>query len=152
MSDGNCLPLSKIRVGTIVHNIEMKYGSGGVIARSAGSSAQVVGRDSGYTLLKLTSGETRLIPDTCFATIGTVSNGDRKNEKLSKAGRNRWRGKKPHVRGVAMNPVDHPLGGGEGKSSGGRHPVSPWGQPAKGKKTRHKNKNSDKLIKSRRNK
>jgi len=114
--------------------------------------AEIIGRDGSFILLRLASSEMRLVPENCFATIGIVSNSDHKNTKLSKAGRKRWVGKKPHVRGVAMNPIDHPLGGGEGKSSGGRHPVSPWGQPAKGKKTRSRKKNSNKFIISRRKK
>jgi len=152
MNPGDCLPLGQIKVGLKVHNIEMKHGSGAVIARAAGMSAEIIGRDGSFILLRLASGEMRLIPDDCFATIGIVSNSDHKNSKLSKAGRKRWVGRRPHVRGVAMNPIDHPLGGGEGKSSGGRHPCSPWGQPAKGKKTRSRKKNSNKFIVSRRKK
>ena len=152
MNPGDCLPLSEIKVGLKVHNIEMKHGSGAVIARSAGMTADIVGKDGKFILLRLASGEMRLISEDCFATIGIVSNIDHKNRKLSKAGRKRWIGKKPHVRGVAMNPIDHPLGGGEGKSSGGRHPVSPWGQLAKGKKTRSKKKSSNKFIISRKKK
>ncbi len=147
MNEGNSFPLSQIRIGLKVFNIELKHGSGAAIARSAGSYAEVVGRDSGFVLLKLRSGEVRLIHEDCFATIGTASNVDHKNESFAKAGRKRWMGIKPHVRGVAMNPIDHPHGGGEGKTSGGRHPVTPWGKPTKGKKTRRK-KWSDKLIKS----
>lgn len=148
---GNCLPLKNIPVGTIVHNVEMKCGKGGQIARSAGASANIVGKDSGYAQIKLSSGEVRLIPLECRATIGVLSNADKKNTNVGKAGRSRWLGKRPHVRGVAMNPVDHPHGGGEGKTSGGRHPVTPWGKPTKGKKTR-KNKLTSKFILKRRTK
>ncbi|MDG1437001.1 MAG: 50S ribosomal protein L2 [Rickettsiaceae bacterium] len=148
---GNCLPLKNIPVGTIVHNVEMKPGKGGQIARSAGTSVSIVGKDSGYAQIKLSSGEVRLIPLDCMATIGTLSNPDRKNTIIGKAGRSRWLGRRPHVRGVAMNPVDHPHGGGEGKTSGGRHPVTPWGKPTKGKKTR-KNKLTSKFILKRRTK
>ncbi len=146
---GNCLPLSAIPVGTIVHNIEMKPGKGGQLARAAGSYVQLTGKDSGYALIRLRSGEVRRVPSDCRATIGAVSNQDHQNAKTGKAGRSRWLGKRPHVRGVAMNPVDHPHGGGEGKTSGGRHPVSPWGKSAKGKRTR-RNKATDKFIVSRR--
>ena len=142
---GNCLPLKFIPVGTALHNVEMKVGKGGQIARSAGTSVDLVGKDSGYAQIKLRSGEFRLVPLDCKATIGVVSNSDQKNINLGKAGRNRWLGWRPHVRGVAMNPVDHPHGGGEGKTSGGRHPVTPWGFPTKGKKTR-KNKRTSKFI------
>ncbi len=142
---GNCLPLSHIPVGTVVHNIEMKPGKGGQIARSAGASAQLVGRDDNYAQLKLPSGEVRMVRVECRATIGQVGNVDHENISSGKAGRSRWLGRRPHVRGVAMNPIDHPMGGGEGKSSGGRHPCSPWGQLAKGLKTRGK-KPSDKFI------
>ncbi|RCL03265.1 MAG: large subunit ribosomal protein L2 [Candidatus Tokpelaia sp. JSC161] len=142
---GNALPLSSIPVGTLIHNVEMKPGKGGQIARSAGSYAQLVGRDQAMAILRLSSGEQRLIPSICFATVGAVSNPDHANINDAKAGRSRWRGRRPHVRGVAMNPVDHPHGGGEGRTSGGRHPVSPWGTPTKGKRTRS-NKKSDKLI------
>jgi len=148
---GNALPLANIPVGTIVHNVEMKVGKGGQIARSAGSYVQLVGKDQGYAQLRLMSGELRLIRSECMATIGAVSNPDQKNIKLGKAGRKRWLGKRPSVRGVAMNPVDHPHGGGEGRTSGGRHPVSPWGKPTKGKRTRS-NKKTDSLIMRRRNK
>jgi len=148
---GNCLPLKNIPVGTIVHNVEMKPGKGGQIARSAGASVSLVGKDSGYAQLKLASGELRIVPLSCMATIGTLSNADKKNTIVGKAGRNRWLGRRPHVRGVAMNPVDHPHGGGEGKTSGGRHPVTPWGKPTKGKKTR-KNKLTSKFILRRRTK
>jgi large subunit ribosomal protein L2 len=146
MIEGSTFPLSQIRIGTKVFNIELKHGSGGVIARSAGAYAELIGVDGEHVMLRLISGETRLVPSDCFATIGVVSNLDHKNQSFSKAGRKRWMGIKPHVRGVAMNPVDHPHGGGEGKTSGGRHPVTPWGKPTKGKKTRHKRKLSDKLI------
>jgi large subunit ribosomal protein L2 len=146
---GNAMPMENIPVGTIVHNVEMKPGAGGKIARAAGTYVQLVGKDAGYAQLRLTSGEVRLVPASCMATIGSVSNPDNKNTNLGKAGRNRWRGRRPAVRGVAMNPVDHPHGGGEGRTSGGRHPVSPWGKPTKGKRTRGK-KPSDKLIMRRR--
>ena len=150
---GNALPLSEIPIGTIVHNIELKPGSGGVIARSAGTYAQLAGKDGGYALLKLQSGEIRLFALDCLATIGTASNADKKNTTIGKAGRARWLGIRPTVRGVAMNPVDHPHGGGEGRTSGGRHPVSPTGKPTKGKITRKRNKTSNKFIaKSRRKK
>ncbi|AXS41055.1 50S ribosomal protein L2 [Breoghania sp. L-A4] len=142
---GNAMELASIPVGTIVHNIEMKPGKGGQIARSAGAFAQIVGRDQGYTVVRLKSGEQRRILGTCMASIGAVSNPDHGNINLSKAGRSRWLGKRPHVRGVAMNPVDHPHGGGEGRTSGGRHPVTPWGKPTKGKRTRS-NKSTDKFI------
>jgi large subunit ribosomal protein L2 len=142
---GNAMPLSAIPVGTIVHNVELKIGKGGVIARSAGSYAQIVGRDQGYVSLRLNSGEQRIVHGQCFATVGAVSNPDHMNSSLGKAGRNRWLGQRPHNRGVTMNPVDHPHGGGEGRTSGGRHPVSPWGKPTKGKKTRS-NKTTDKFI------
>lgn len=151
IKNGNCLPIKNIPVGTIVHNVEMKPGKGGQIARSAGASVSIVGKDSGYAQVKLSSGEVRLIPLDCMATIGTLSNADRKNTIIGKAGRSRWLGRRPHVRGVAMNPVDHPHGGGEGKTSGGRHPVTPWGKPTKGKKTR-KNKLTTKFIIRRRTK
>ncbi len=148
---GNAMPLKSIPVGTIVHNVELKPGRGGQIARAAGTYIQLVGRDAGYAQLKLGSGEVRVVRSDCMATIGAVSNPDRSNQSIGKAGRNRWLGKRPHVRGVAMNPIDHPHGGGEGRTSGGRHPVTPWGQPTKGKKTR-KNKATDKFIIRRRNK
>jgi len=148
---GNALPLSSIPVGTIVHNVEMKPGKGGQIARSAGTYVQLVGRDAGNALLRLGSGEVRMVRADCMATIGAVSNPDQANIKLGKAGRSRWLGKRPSVRGVAMNPVDHPHGGGEGRTSGGRHPVTPWGRPTKGAKTRH-NKRTDRLIVRRRRK
>ena len=147
---GNVLPLKNIPVGTIVHNVEMKPLKGAQIARSAGIYVQVVGRDAGYAQVKLSSGELRMVPDSCLAAIGAVSNPDNMNKVLSKAGRSRYLGKRPKVRGVAMNPVDHPHGGGEGKTSGGRHPVSPWGKKTRGPKTR-KTKASDRLIIRRRN-
>ena len=146
---GNALPLQNIPVGTIVHNVEMKKGKGGQIARAAGTYAQLIGKDQGYAQLRLHSGEQRMVRAECMATVGAVSNPDQQNIKLGKAGRKRWFGKRPSVRGVAMNPVDHPHGGGEGKTSGGRHPVSPWGQPTKGKRTRN-NKKTDVLIMRRR--
>jgi large subunit ribosomal protein L2 len=142
---GNAMPLSAMPVGTIVHNVEMKPAKGGQIARSAGSYAQLVGRDQGMAILRLNSGEQRLVPGACMATVGAVSNPDHANINYGKAGRRRWLGKRPHVRGVVMNPVDHPHGGGEGRTSGGRHPVTPWGKPTKGKKTRS-NKQTDKYI------
>jgi large subunit ribosomal protein L2 len=142
---GNAMPLQAMPVGTIVHNVEMRPGRGGQIARSAGTYAQYVGRDAGYAILRLNSGEQRLVHQSCMATVGAVSNPDHGNVSIGKAGRNRWLGKKPSVRGVAMNPVDHPHGGGEGRTSGGRHPVTPWGKPTKGKKTRN-NKRTDKFI------
>jgi large subunit ribosomal protein L2 len=148
---GNAMPLGAIPVGTIIHNIEMKLGAGGKIARSAGTYAQLVGKDAGYAQIKLMSGELRVVRAECIASIGAVSNPDNMNQKIGKAGRMRWLGFRPHNRGVVMNPVDHPLGGGEGRSSGGRHPVSPWGQPTKGYKTRG-NKRTDSLIIRRRNK
>ena len=148
---GNCLPLKNIPVGTLVHNVEMKPGKGGQIARSAGTSVSIVGKDSGYAQIKLSSSEVRLVLLDCMATIGILSNADKKNSIIGKAGRNRWLGKRPHVRGVAMNPVDHPHGGGEGKTSGGRHPVTPWGKSTKGKKTRN-NKLTSKFILKRRTK
>jgi large subunit ribosomal protein L2 len=142
---GNAMPLASMPIGTIVHNVEMKIGKGGQIARAAGTYVQLVGRDSGNAILKLNSGETRMVPAECMATVGAVSNPDNSNINFGKAGRMRWKGRKPVVRGVAMNPVDHPHGGGEGRTSGGRHPVTPWGKSTKGKKTRS-NKASDKFI------
>ncbi len=142
---GNALPLSKIPVGTIIHNVELKPGKGGQIARSAGTYVQIVGRETGYAQVRLTSGELRLIRQECMATVGAVSNAEHNNENLGKAGRRRWMGWRPHVRGVVMNPIDHPHGGGEGRTSGGRHPVTPWGKPTKGKRTRS-NKKTDRLI------
>ncbi len=143
---GNTLELSAIPVGTFIHNVELKPGKGAQIARSAGTSAQLVAKDSRYSQVKLPSGEVRMILNKCRATIGIVSNPDHENISIGKAGRNRWLGKRPHVRGVAMNPVDHPMGGGEGKNSGGGHPVSPWGLPAKGYKTRKKKNITNKFI------
>jgi len=145
---GNCMQLSDIPTGTDIHNIELQPNTGGKLVRSAGASAQISGMDDNYCIVKLNSGEIRKIIKTSRATIGSVSNTDHQNIKIGKAGRNRWRGKRPTVRGVAMNPVDHPHGGGEGKTSGGRSPVSPWGQSAKGLKTR-RNKRSNKFIISR---
>ncbi len=142
---GNAMPLSAMPVGTIIHNVELKPGKGGQVARSAGSYAQLVGRDQGMAILRLNSGEQRIVHGSCFATVGAVSNPDHGNINDGKAGRSRWRGRRPHNRGVAMNPVDHPHGGGEGRTSGGRHPVSPWGKPTKGKRTRS-NKSTDKFI------
>jgi len=142
---GNAMPAANIPVGTIVHNVEMKIGKGGAIARSAGTFAQIVGRDQGYVILRLNSGEQRLVHGQCFATIGSVSNPDHMNTTIAKAGRSRWLGRRPHNRGVTMNPIDHPHGGGEGRTSGGRHPVTPWGKPTKGKKTRS-NKSTDRFI------
>ncbi|MBO9098194.1 MULTISPECIES: 50S ribosomal protein L2 [Rhizobium] len=142
---GNAMPLQFIPVGSIIHNVEMKPGKGGQIARSAGAYAQLVGRDAGLAILRLNSGEQRLVPGTCLASIGAVSNPDHGNTNDGKAGRSVWRGKRPHVRGVVMNPVDHPHGGGEGRTSGGRHPVTPWGKPTKGARTRS-NKSTDKMI------
>ena len=148
---GNCMPLSDIPAGTNIHNIELAPNGGGKLVRSAGSSAQISGVDENYSIVKLSSGEIRKIISSARATIGSVSNSDQQNIKIGKAGRNRWRGKRPSVRGVAMNPVDHPHGGGEGKTSGGRSPVSPWGQSAKGLKTRN-TKRTNKFIISRRKK
>ena len=142
---GNAMPMNNIPVGTIIHNIEMKPKKGGQIARSAGAFAQLVGRDQGYAQIRLSSGELRMVEDICMATVGAVSNPDHLNINLGKAGRKRHMGKRPAVRGVAMNPVDHPHGGGEGRTSGGRHPVTPWGKSTKGAKTR-KNKATDKFI------
>jgi large subunit ribosomal protein L2 len=142
---GNAMPLSAMPVGTIIHNVEMKPGRGGQLARSAGSYAQIVGRDRDYRQVRLQSGELRALHGTCMATVGAVSNADHANVSLGKAGRKRYMGKRPQVRGVAMNPIDHPHGGGEGRTSGGRHPVTPWGKPTKGRRTR-KNKATDKYI------
>ncbi|GBR01344.1 50S ribosomal protein L2 [Acetobacter oeni] len=142
---GNAMPLSAIPVGTIIHNIELKQGAGGKLSRSAGTYAQLVGKDSGYAQIKLQSGELRVVRGECFATVGAVSNPDNMNQHMGKAGRSRWLGRRPHNRGVVMNPVDHPHGGGEGRTSGGRHPVTPWGKPTKGYKTRV-NKRTDSLI------
>ncbi len=148
---GNALPLKNIPVGTVVHNVELKPGAGGKMARSAGSSIQIAGKDGAYVQLRMPSGELRRVHESCIATIGSVSNPDHMNTQLGKAGRARWLGKRPVVRGVVMNPVDHPHGGGEGKTSGGRHPVTPWGKPTKGKKTRNMRKPSGKMIIRRRN-
>ena len=142
---GNTMPLKNMPVGTIVHNVEIKLGRGGQIARSAGCYAQLIGKDSGYAQIRLSSGEVRLVRAECVATVGAVSNPDNQNQNLGKAGRSRWMGKRPLTRGVAKNPVDHPHGGGEGRTSGGRHPVTPWGKPTKGARTRH-NKSTDKMI------
>ncbi|TQF77046.1 50S ribosomal protein L2 [Elioraea sp. Yellowstone] len=142
---GNAMPMGAIPVGTIIHNIEMKPGAGGKIARAAGTYAQLVGKDAGYAQIKLSSGELRTVRAECMASIGAVSNPDNSNQQFGKAGRMRWLGRRPHNRGVAMNPIDHPHGGGEGRTSGGRHPVTPWGKPTKGAKTR-KNKRTDGLI------
>jgi large subunit ribosomal protein L2 len=142
---GNAMPFSGMPIGTIVHNIEMKPGKGGQIARAAGAYAQFVGRDGGYAQLRLSSGEMRIVRQECMATVGAVSNPDNSNQNFGKAGRTRHKGKRPSVRGVAMNPIDHPHGGGEGRTSGGRHPVTPWGKPTKGHRTRS-NKETDKYI------
>jgi large subunit ribosomal protein L2 len=150
IKDGNALPLENIPVGRSIHAIELQLGKGAQLARAAGASAQLAGFDKDYAIVRLPSGETRMVFKKCIATIGEVGNEDFMNVKLGKAGRNRWLGKRPSVRGVAMNPVDHPLGGGQGKTSGGRHPVTPWGQPTKGYKTRKKNKLSDRFIIKRR--
>jgi large subunit ribosomal protein L2 len=143
---GNALPLANIPTGTLVHNVELKPGRGGQMARSAGSGVQLVAKDEGYGVLRLPSGEMRRVPLACRATIGQVGNVDHENVSGGKAGRSRWKGKRPAVRGSAMNPVDHPHGGGEGKSKGGRHPVTPWGVPTLGKRTRRKHRESDRLI------
>jgi large subunit ribosomal protein L2 len=148
---GNALPLKNVPAGTVVHNIELKPGKGGQMARSAGTQAQLVSKEGGYALLKLPSGEVRRVPVECMATIGQVGNLDHENVSLGKAGRTRWLGKRPHNRGVTMNPVEHPHGGGEGKTSGGRHPVTPWGQPTRGYKTRN-NKRTEKMIVTHRSK
>ena len=142
---GNVMPLGNMPVGTIIHNIEVKIGKGGQLARSAGTYAQLVGRDQDYVIIRLNSGEQRLVHGRCRGTIGAVSNPDHMNTSIGKAGRKRWMGRRPHNRGVAMNPIDHPHGGGEGRTSGGRHPVTPWGKPTKGKKTRT-NKSTNKFI------
>ena len=149
---GNTMHLKSIPVGTLIHNVEMKEGKGGQLARAAGSYVQLVAKDGGYAQVKLRSGELRLIPDKCLATIGAVSNPDHQNTVIGKAGRSRWLGIRPCVRGVAMNPVDHPHGGGEGRTSGGRHPVTPWGKGTKGTKTRSRKKKNKLIIKSRRQK
>ena len=149
LKEGNCLPLKNIPVGTNLHNIELKPGAGGQLARSAGTSVQLVSKEDLYVQLRLVSGEIRLINKNCLATIGIVSNSDNTNTKLGKAGRKRYLGFRPKVRGVVMNPVDHPHGGGEGRTSGGRHPVTPWGKPTKGKKTRTNKKTSVFILKRR---
>ena len=149
IKDGNCLPLKNIPVGTNVHNIELKPGAGGQLARSAGTSVQIISKEDLYVQLRLVSGEIRLVNKNCLATIGVVSNSDNKNIKLGKAGRKRYLGFRPKVRGVVMNPVDHPHGGGEGRTSGGRHPVTPWGKPTKGKKTRTNKKTNVFILKKR---
>jgi large subunit ribosomal protein L2 len=148
---GNALPLSRIPLGTVVHGIEMKPGKGAQLVRSAGTGAQLMAREGSYATLRMPSGEMRMVHVACTATIGQIGNVEHENQDVGKAGRSRWKGKRPNVRGVAMNPVDHPMGGGEGKSSGGRHPCTPWGKPTKGHKTR-KNRNSDKYIVKRRGK
>jgi large subunit ribosomal protein L2 len=150
VSIGNNLPLEKIPVGRLIHNIELQLGKGGQLVRTAGASALLAAKDGDYVTVKLPSGEMRLVFKKCSATLGEVGNGDHMNVKIGKAGRSRWLGKRPKVRGVVMNPVDHPHGGGEGKTSGGRHPVSPWGKPTKGFKTRKKHNSSDKFIVKRR--
>ena len=142
---GNAMPMASMPIGTIIHNIEFKVGKGGQLARSAGAYAQIVGRDQDYVILRLNSGEQRLVLGRCMASVGAVSNPDHMNATIGKAGRKRWMGRRPHNRGVTMNPIDHPHGGGEGRTSGGRHPVTPWGFPTKGKKTR-KNKSTTKFI------
>jgi large subunit ribosomal protein L2 len=153
INPGNALPLKEIPLGSFIHNVEMKPGKGGQLGRSAGTSLQLLAREGENAQLKLPSGEVRIVKVNCLATYGTVGNADQENISIGKAGRTRWLGKRPHVRGVAMNPVDHPMGGGEGKSSGGGHPVSPWGQSAKGLKTRKRKKESNKfIIKRRKNK
>jgi len=149
---GNAMPLGAMPVGTIVHNIEMKPGKGGQVARSAGTYAQYLGRDAGYALVRLNSTEVRKIPLTCMATVGAVSNPDHMNEIIGKAGRNVWKGKRPHVRGTAMNPIDHPHGGGEGRTKGGRHPVTPWGKPTKGAKTRTNKRTTKFIVRTRKGK
>jgi large subunit ribosomal protein L2 len=148
---GNCLLLQYIPIGTSIHSVEMKPGKGGQIGRAAGASVNLIAKDSGYAQIKLSSGEIRLVSLQCSATVGVLGNGEKKNTNIGKAGRNRWLGHRPHVRGVAMNPIDHPHGGGEGKTSGGRHPVTPWGKCTKGKKTR-RNKLTSKFILKRRTK
>lgn len=148
---GNAMPIKNIPVGTIIHNLELKVGKGGQLARSAGAYLQIMGRDAGYVIIKMVSGEIRLVKGECLATVGSVSNADHSNRSYGKAGRTRWLGKRPTVRGVAMNPIDHPHGGGEGRTSGGRHPCTPWGKKTKGKKTRT-NKTTTNMIIRRRNK
>ncbi|GIU79739.1 MAG: 50S ribosomal protein L2 [Bryobacteraceae bacterium] len=142
---GNALPLENIPAGTTIHNIELRPGKGGQMVRSAGAAAQLVSKEGGAALVKLPSGEVRRVPSNCYATVGQVGNLDHENESLGKAGRTRWLGRRPHNRGVSMNPIDHPHGGGEGRTSGGRHPVTPWGQPTRGYKTRN-NKRTDRFI------
>ncbi len=149
---GNALPLANIPLGTVIHSVEMKLGKGGQLVRSAGVGAQLMAREGEYATVRMPSGENRLILARCMATIGQVGNLDHENRSIGKAGRSRWMGKRPSVRGVAMNPIDHPMGGGEGKSSGGRHPCTPWGVPTKGHKTRSKNHRTDRWIVKRRNK
>src|SRR6185436_2577794 len=149
---GNALPLKNIPLGTLLHNVELKPGKGGQIARSAGSSVQLVAKEGDYASVKMPSGEIRKINMECLATIGTVGNIDHENVSIGKAGRSRWKGIRPHVRGVAMNPVDHPHGGGEGKTSGGRNPVTPWGQPTRGYKTRSNKRTQRMILKDRRTK
>lgn len=149
---GNVMPLVNIPAGTVVHNLEMKPGKGGQLVRAAGTGAQIMAKEGDYVTLKLPSGEMRMIHKNCRATIGEVGNRDHENISIGKAGRSRWLGHRPKVRGVVMNPVDHPMGGGEGRSSGGRHPVTPWGKPTKGYKTRKKNKQSNQYIVARRKK
>ncbi len=146
---GNAMPLKNMPVGTIVHNVELKIGRGGQMARSAGCYAQLIGKDSGYAQLRVSSGEVRLVRAECMATVGAVSNPDNQNIKIGKAGRARWLGRRPHNRGVVMNPVDHPHGGGEGRTSGGRHPVTPWGKPTKGKRTRSNKRTQNLIVRSR---
>jgi large subunit ribosomal protein L2 len=146
---GNAMPLKSIPVGTIVHNVEMKVGKGGQIARAGGTYVQLIGKDRGLAQLRMASGEQRVVQAECMATIGAVSNPDNQNVKIGKAGRSRWMGWRPHVRGVAMNPIDHPHGGGEGRTSGGRHPVSPWGQPTKGYRTRNNKRTQKNIIRRR---
>jgi large subunit ribosomal protein L2 len=146
---GNAMPLSGMPVGTIVHNVELKPGAGGKLARAAGTYSQLVGRDAGYALLRLSSGEQRMVRQECMATVGAVSNPDNQNTSIGKAGRKRWLGVRPTVRGVAMNPVDHPHGGGEGRTSGGRHPVTPWGKGTKGTRTRTNKRTSKLIVRSR---
>ena len=152
INPGNSLPLSKIPVGTIVHNVELKIGKGGQMARSAGSGAQLMAKEGKQALLKLPSGEVRRVHINCSATIGQVGNLDHENKSLGKAGKKRWLGRRPHNRGVVMNPVDHPMGGGEGRSSGGRHPCSPWGQPSKGYKTRRNKRTDGQIVRRRKQK
>ncbi len=146
---GNAMPLAGMPVGTIIHNVELKIGGGGKMARAAGTYAQLVGKDSGYAQIKLQSGELRVVRAECMATVGAVSNPDRQNQSIGKAGRSRWLGWRPHNRGVVMNPVDHPHGGGEGRTSGGRHPVTPWGKPTKGYKTRTNKRTAGLIIRRR---